>query len=525
MISLDIKKETPSSLSQVGFSAKEEKPTLSFSDLLKGVSLKSDEKLVQNGSLVLSLADGVSKGDSKLTKNDALLSLLKDNIKEKDIPKLKSDFVEVKEVVKPSKSETLQVLLKGEVSTKEIDSVKSNIKDTKIENRKSFSSLEINPKLTESMNVSDLKLLIHDAKNYLKTKIIKSDGFKRSEIKTLPKTLEGLAQVAQKYGIDVSKISIETVQSIPKVATNKQVVLDSKITLKEEVQTTVKSEELLSDDVDMKTKKVEIKDTVKIVTASLENQDIQKNISSRNIKEIHKNHENRQTQEEVTTSDKRVEISKEIKSTPLFKAQVQKEHTTEQLVHTKIATKVEQKTPKQKADETLKSLLKGDKQENTESIKLDGLNINKADSFEVKINEAKQMTKYLSQDVKQAIEDYKSPFTRVKLQLNPQKLGEVDLTIVQRGKNLHINLSSNNIAINALALNANDLKAQLTNNGINNATLNFNNNSQGENSGANQQQQQRHNEQKAQNEYNYFETQETNEEILSSLEIVVPHYA
>ena len=143
----------------------------------------------------------------------------------------------------------------------------------------------------------------------------------------------------------------------------------------------------------------------------------------------------------------------------------------------------------------------------------------------MKINEAKQMTKYLSQDVKQAIEDYKSPFTRVKLQLNPQKLGEVDLTIVQRGKNLHINLSSNNIAINALALNANDLKAQLTNNGINNATLNFNNNSQGENSGANQQQQQRHNEQKAQNEYNYFETQETNEEILSSLEIVVPHYA
>ena len=51
----------------------------------------------------------------------------------------------------------------------------------------------------------------------------------------------------------------------------------------------------------------------------------------------------------------------------------------------------------------------------------------------MKLNEAKQMIKYLAPDVKSAIEDYKSPFTRVKLQLNPQKLGEVDLTIVQRG--------------------------------------------------------------------------------------------
>jgi len=97
---------------------------------------------------------------------------------------------------------------------------------------------------------------------------------------------------------------------------------------------------------------------------------------------------------------------------------------------------------------------------------------------------------------------------------------------VQRGKNLHVNLSSNNTAINTLALNANDLKVQLHNNGIQNASLNFNNNSQGSeftNGGqAQQQQQQRQN---ARDEYNYFENEETNEEILSSLEIVVPNYA
>ena len=155
--------------------------------------------------------------------------------------------------------------------------------------------------------------------------------------------------------------------------------------------------------------------------------------------------------------------------------------------------------------------------------KLDGLSL-KSDSLEVKLNEAKQMIKYLSQDIKNAIEDYKSPFTRVKLQLNPQKLGEVDLTIVQRGKNLHVNISSNNVAINTLSMNANELRAQLNNSGINNASLNFNNSSGGEQQAANQQQN-RQNERRANEEYSYFENEDKNEEILSSLEIVVPHYA
>jgi flagellar hook-length control protein FliK len=132
------------------------------------------------------------------------------------------------------------------------------------------------------------------------------------------------------------------------------------------------------------------------------------------------------------------------------------------------------------------------------------------------------MIKYLSSDVKTAIEDYKSPFTRIKIQLNPAKLGDVDLTIVQRGKNLHVSLSSNTTAINTLSINANELKTQLNNSGINNATLNFSSSS--DNSGSNQQQGQREHEKQAHEEYNYFDNEEANEEVLSSLEIVVPRY-
>ena len=73
------------------------------------------------------------------------------------------------------------------------------------------------------------------------------------------------------------------------------------------------------------------------------------------------------------------------------------------------------------------------------------------------------------------------------------------------------------------SLNANDLKAQLTNNGINNASLNFNNNSQDNSQNASQQQN-RQNERQAKEEYSYLDTEEVNEEVLSSLEIVVPQY-
>jgi hypothetical protein len=168
----------------------------------------------------------------------------------------------------------------------------------------------------------------------------------------------------------------------------------------------------------------------------------------------------------------------------------------------------------------LASMLSGDVVESgtkdtTSEVKADGINVLKADSFEVKLNEAKQMIRYISQDIKQAIDEYKSPFTRVKLQLNPKNLGEVDLTVVQRGKNLHVNLSSNNVAINTLSANVNELRVQLNNSGINNATLNFNNNSQNSHQGQH----------KPRDEYRYFENEEKNEELTDSLEIIVPHYA
>ncbi len=265
-----------------------------------------------------------------------------------------------------------------------------------------------------------------------------------------------------------------------------------------------------------------------------------------------------------------IDVKNEVKaSLPLFREVLQtpQKVLTQNIVNVKqhLSAKDNQQAPKtikQKADETLKLLLRGEKPQQSlttgltadfsvatsrviapkttkemsksfesllqnsdnENFNLDSIKVQKVDNFSVKLNEAKQMVQYLSQDIKTAIDDYKSPFMRLKVQLNPQNLGEVDLTIVSRGKNLHVNIGSNNAAINALAMNVNELKTQLNNNGINNATFNFNSGSNGD--GQSQNSQQNHqNQQRANEEYNYFEVQDEHEEILNSLEIVVPNYA
>ncbi len=391
MISLESKTQTSATSSPLNIAPKEEDPkaALSFSELLRGVNEKKDDKIIQNGALVLALDEEVSADTKASTiKATALLELLKGE--QKEASKL---------------------------------------------------PLELNPEATKDLTHKEIKVLIKDAKEYLKNKIISSEGFKKVEIENLPKTLKGLVQVAKKFGIDIGKITLEEVKQ-------------STVVLSQQV-------------------KVE-------------------------------------------------QVLKEIKDTRLFKAQSIKEITTEQLVNTKIGTL---RTTRD-VSKSLETLLRGETKESTQNQKLDGLNIAKADSFEIKLNEAKQMTKYLSADVKTAIEDYKSPFTRIKVALNPQRLGSVELTVIQRGKNLHINISSNNAAINALALNANDLKVQLNNSGINNATLNFNNNSPSSEQGSfGQQQRNFQNEKEAKDEYNYFGNEEKNEEILNSLEIVVPYYA
>ena len=583
MISLDLKNDVVKS-SPINLSIETDEPTLSFSDLLKGIKLPKDVKglvlAFDNKKILPQELDVKLKIDSKtdkLSKTDTLTSLLK----------------------KDTTDDTLQ--------TKE-------------------EPVELNPKLTLTLSTKEIKTLVSDAKEYLKSKILQSDGYRQAEIKELPKTVKGLAALAKKLDIDVSKITVEDVQvqdtklkTQPKLPELKTVSLNTKtdeiktptvkiqelkLALKTEVKVETKTPEAKSKlevevevedkvpeiktiknkpQVHVETKSVEVKSQVQVETKSVEvKPQVQVETKTMDVKTAEVKP---QVQVETKTMDvKTTEVKPQVqvetktiktktmdaKTTPLFKAQTTIEPTTtEQIVQTKINIQapIIQKTAKEKADETLKLLLRGEKpinnntaltadfsvttakviapsaktdaqnsfesllkldtSDDTDSVTLsknDVQNTTEADDFNLKLKEAKQMIKYLSTDVKTAIEDYKSPFTRVKVQLNPKNLGEIDLTVVQRGKNLHINLSSNNTAINTLNMNINELKTQLSNTGINNATFNFNSGSQNGESAQQQQQNHQQNQKQASEEYKYFTNEETHEEVLNSLEIIVPQY-
>ncbi len=558
-------------------SLKDEKLTLSFSELLHGVRDFKDEKTPQNGSFVLSLGADTKELKPPVEKAIQDLKLpLKLGSKEpvlttEQTPKDEKLSIQLQsKEIKPSLEENVK-------KSPQKESLSSLLKNEDKVLEQDIKSLELNPKITQNISTAELKILISDAKKFLKDQILDSVAYKKAEVKDLPKTLKGLAQMAKTFGVDISKITLEEVKSTVKPAgidlknleqvkpreilrsDSKEIKLEIKLVPTEKLGKVEELKQVASTNEVSKNEDEDIPE-IKVKTTKIKSAIPQDDSDA--IRELKVKEDTKDTKESIKIDDRKLEVVKEVKATPLFKAQEKFEHTTEQLVQTK-QFKVEQKIPTSRADETLKLLLRGEKPtsidtslgltkdfsvatarvvapsattEATKSIekllrgdlgedvsKPDVLTTNKADSFEVKINEAKQMMKYLSQDVKTAIEDYKSPFTRVKVQLNPAKMGEVDLTVVQRGNNLHVSLSANNTAINTLSMNVNELKVQLVNNGIQNATLNFSNTSQGNEQNA--QQQHRQNERQAREEYNYFENEEQNEEILSSLEIVVPNYA
>jgi len=127
-------------------------------------------------------------------------------------------------------------------------------------------------------------------------------------------------------------------------------------------------------------------------------------------------------------------------------------------------------------------------------------------------------------DLKEAAENYKPPFTRLTMKLNPERLGEVDVTLIQRGNNVHVTIQSNNTASVAfLAHNATELKAQLAQQGVTSATMNFMAGSDSQSQNPQQQQQQQN--QNRFRAYTSLEELHSNNQELSALEITIPRYA
>ncbi|EAH6724308.1 flagellar hook-length control protein FliK [Campylobacter coli] len=116
--------------------------------------------------------------------------------------------------------------------------------------------------------------------------------------------------------------------------------------------------------------------------------------------------------------------------------------------------------------------------ENTEKNPLDDLNSLVKDLNKVTQNNARNITpketlQYFSQDLKEAVDQYKAPITKLSITLNPNNLGEVEVTLIQRGNNLHINFNSNANAMNLFIQNQAEFKNSLVNMGFTGLEMNF----------------------------------------------------
>lgn len=116
--------------------------------------------------------------------------------------------------------------------------------------------------------------------------------------------------------------------------------------------------------------------------------------------------------------------------------------------------------------------------ENIDKNSLDELNSLVKDLNKVTQNNARNITpketlQYFSQDLKEAVDQYKAPITKLSINLNPNNLGEVEVTLVQRGNNLHINFNSNANAMNLFIQNQAEFKNSLVNMGFTGLEMNF----------------------------------------------------
>lgn len=303
MIAIDLKAESSVSSSNKRSKADEKTSLLSFSELLKGIDSKTDgssNKMIHNGSLILALNEQESTKANLDTKVAQTQSTKQDSF---------SSLLKIEEV-------------------------------------------EINPTITNSLSIKEIKQLIVEAKQYLKSKISELQEYKELKSQDLPKTLKGLATLAKKLHIDVSKITIEDVQVVqkdtPKLTTTtpQRVKTDDKVKLDEEKSVKDFKPSKQSDRIVADEEPLHVKTTLVKKSKEIHNEVVQEQ-----VQKIEAQEDKKQLKEGKIAS---------LKTTSLFKAQKTQEITTEQLVQAK-QIQVEQKTPKQKADETLQLLLKGEK--------------------------------------------------------------------------------------------------------------------------------------------------------------------
>ncbi len=205
--------------------------------------------------------------------------------------------------------------------------------------------------------------------------------------------------------------------------------------------------------------------------------------------------------ERTALNDKtpQIDIKKEVN-----KKEVKTKNIEKEISKTKQKDKpVEQPVEKKEADHTVKNSLSS-----TQELKA-----------KQSISSQRPITQTLNSfadDLRERIENYKPPIMKIKMTLNPKDLGSVDVTMINRGNTLQVNINSNSNTMAIFTQNQAEFKNSLVNMGFTNLSMNFssNGNAQGEN----------HHKNRSKSRENFEESIEQINEDTQSIELIIPRY-
>jgi hypothetical protein len=130
-------------------------------------------------------------------------------------------------------------------------------------------------------------------------------------------------------------------------------------------------------------------------------------------------------------------------------------------------------------------------------------------------NEVKKSLNTFASEFKEKLESYKAPLMKIKMQLTPQNLGDVDVTLLNRGSTLHVNITSNTQSMALFMQNQAEFRNSLVNMGFSDLQMNFSQNQNGKN-----QQESKNKNSNAES----FESFNADEDSTESINIAIPNY-
>lgn len=182
---------------------------------------------------------------------------------------------------------------------------------------------------------------------------------------------------------------------------------------------------------------------------------------------------------------------------------------------TKVAEPIEVATPIATSSNEIVSESNEDKHTNND-IKVEIKTTQKQDiNVKQTTTTPKESLNQFANDLREKIENYKPPVMKVELALNPKNLGEVDVTLLTRGNNLHVNISSNTSTMSLFTQNQVEFKNALINMGFTNLEMNFSDQQKNE---------QQHNHSKNNTKNLEDLDEDAFNETLTTVELVVPRY-